>query len=102
MLVPWSNPLWWRFVSHKLLRLLAPWLLLLAALASAVLATRHTLYLLPLLALFAGVGLVVLGRRLPATERLLPVRLVVAFWYLNLFAAQALIAFARNRRLHLW
>jgi cellulose synthase/poly-beta-1,6-N-acetylglucosamine synthase-like glycosyltransferase len=102
LLAPWSNPLWWRFVSHKLLRLLAPWLLLLAALASAVLATRHALYLLPLLALFAGVGLVVLGRRLPATERLLPVRLVVAFWYLNLFAAQALIAFARNRRLHLW
>jgi hypothetical protein len=30
------------------------------------------------------------------------VRLVVAFWYLHLFAAQALIAFARNRRLHLW
>jgi cellulose synthase/poly-beta-1,6-N-acetylglucosamine synthase-like glycosyltransferase len=102
LLAPWSNPLWWRFVSHKLLRLLAPWLLLLAALASAVLATRHALYLLPLLALFGGIGLVVLGRRLPATERLLPVRLVVAFWYLNLFAAQALIAFARNRRLHLW
>jgi cellulose synthase/poly-beta-1,6-N-acetylglucosamine synthase-like glycosyltransferase len=102
LLVPWSNPLWWRFVSHKLLRLLAPWLLLLAALASAVIATRHALYLLPLLALFAGVGLVVLGRRMPATEHLLPVRLVVAFWYLNLFAAQALIAFARNRRLHLW
>jgi len=102
LLLPWSNPLWWRFVSHKLLRLLAPWLLLLLALASAVLATRHALYVLPLLSLVGGFGLVVLGRRLPAAGQLWPVRLVVAFWYLNLFAAQALIAFARNRRLHLW
>ena len=102
LLVPWSNPLWWRFVSHKLLRLLAPWLMLLLTLSSAVLATRHALYLVPLLALVAGVGLVVLAQRLPAAGHMWPVRLVVAFWYLNLFAAQALIAFARNRRLHLW
>jgi uncharacterized membrane protein YbhN (UPF0104 family) len=60
------------------------------------------LYLVPLLALVAGVGLVVLAQRLPAAGHMWPVRLVVAFWYLNLFAAQALIAFARNRRLHLW
>jgi hypothetical protein len=32
----------------------------------------------------------------------LPIRLLTAFCYLNLFAAQALLAFARNRRLHLW
>ena len=43
-----------------------------------------------------------LAQRLPAAGHMWPVRLVVAFWYLNLFAAQALIAFARNRRLHLW
>jgi cellulose synthase/poly-beta-1,6-N-acetylglucosamine synthase-like glycosyltransferase len=102
LLLPWRNPLWWRFVSHKLLRLLAPWLLLLLALTSAVLATRHAVCALAGLSLVGGAGLVVLGRWLPAVGRVLPVRLVVAFWYLNLFAAEALIAFARNRRLHLW
>ena len=102
LLVPWSNPLWFRFVSHKLLRLLAPWLLLLFALTTALLATRHPAYaLLPLL-LLAGMTLVALERRLPAAGRWLPVRLAVAFYYLNLFAAEALVVFTRNRGLHLW
>jgi cellulose synthase/poly-beta-1,6-N-acetylglucosamine synthase-like glycosyltransferase len=102
LLLPGSNPLWFRFVSHKLLRLLAPWLLLLLALSTTVLATRHAIYALLLLALLAGAALVVLGRWLPVAGRWLPVRLAVAFYYLNLFAAQALIAFTRNRGLHLW
>ena len=102
LLLPWRNPLWWRFVSHKLLRLLAPWLLLLLALSSAALATRHAVCALTVLSLAGGAVLVVLGRWLPAVRDVLPVRLAVAFWYLNLFAAEALIAFARNRRLHLW
>lgn len=28
LLVPWKNRLWWQFVSHKLMRLLVPWLLI--------------------------------------------------------------------------
>jgi cellulose synthase/poly-beta-1,6-N-acetylglucosamine synthase-like glycosyltransferase len=102
LLLPASNPLWFRFVSHKLLRLLAPWLLLLLGLSTAVLATRHMIYALLLLVLLAGVALVMAGRWLPAAGRWLPIRLAVAFYYLNLFAAQALIAFTRNRGLHLW
>jgi cellulose synthase/poly-beta-1,6-N-acetylglucosamine synthase-like glycosyltransferase len=37
LLVPWRNPLWLQFVSHKLLRLAVPWLLLAMLAASAVL-----------------------------------------------------------------
>lgn len=102
LLSPKSNPLWFRFVSHKLLRLLAPWLLLLLALTTAVLATRHPMYAWVLLLLLAGMALVVVERLLPVAGRWLPVRLAVAFYYLNLFAAQALFAFTRNRGLHLW
>ncbi|NUO74005.1 MAG: glycosyltransferase family 2 protein [Frateuria sp.] len=102
LLLPWRNPLWFRFVSHKLLRLLAPWLLLGLALAVALLATRHTLFAAIALALAAAVAAVVAGRHVPALGGRLPVRLLTAFCYLNLFAAQALVAFARNRRLHLW
>lgn len=29
-LLPWRNPIWWEFVSHKLARLASPWLLALA------------------------------------------------------------------------
>ena len=102
LLSPARNPLWFRFVSHKVLRLLAPWLLLLLALTTAVLATRHAMYAWLLLLLLAGMALVVVERLLPVAGRWLPVRLAVAFYYLNLFAAQALIAFTRNRGLHLW
>lgn len=102
LLAPWSNPLWFRFVSHKLLRLLAPWLLLMLALTAATLARDYAICALTMLFLLAGTALVVTGWLLPAAGRRLPVRLAVAFFHLNLFAAQALFAFTRNRRLHLW
>lgn len=102
LLSPWTNPQWFRFVSHKLLRLLAPWLLLGLTLTGAVLATRHWLCLLTVLAIGIGALLVLVGRLMPPTGRWLPVRLAVAFFYMNLFAAQAVVAFARNRGLHLW
>lgn len=102
LLLPWRNPLWFRFVSHKLLRLLAPWLLLALGLSAALLAPRHPLFAATALGLLAALTAVVAGRFVPALGGRLPVRLLTAFCYLNLFAAQALLAFARNRRLHLW
>jgi cellulose synthase/poly-beta-1,6-N-acetylglucosamine synthase-like glycosyltransferase len=102
LLLPWRNPLWWRFVSHKLLRLMAPWLLVSLSFTSAVLASSHMIGALMLVLLIGGAMLAVLGRLLPTFGRMLPVRLIIAFCYLNLFAAQGLIAFARNRSLHLW
>ena len=102
LLLPSANPLWFRFVSHKLLRLLAPWLLVVFALATTDLARHHPFYAVVLAALVLGALLVLLERMQPLTGRWLPVRLAVAFFYLNLFAAQALLTFARNRGLHLW
>jgi cellulose synthase/poly-beta-1,6-N-acetylglucosamine synthase-like glycosyltransferase len=37
-LVPWRNPIWWQFVSHRALRLVVPWALIALLLASAVLS----------------------------------------------------------------
>ena len=102
LLLPWRNPAWFRFVSHKLLRLLGPWLLLMLALTSACLATSYLACAVVLVMLLIGASLVVIGRLQPAPVRWLPVRLAVAFFYLNLFAAQAVVSFARNRGLHLW
>jgi cellulose synthase/poly-beta-1,6-N-acetylglucosamine synthase-like glycosyltransferase len=102
LLLPWCNPLWFRFVSHKLLRLLAPWLMVALTLSSGLLVTRHPMYAIAFGGLVAGLLLVGLARLQPPLGRLLPLRIAVAFFYLNLFAAQALLAFARNRRLHIW
>ncbi|MDQ0008002.1 cellulose synthase/poly-beta-1,6-N-acetylglucosamine synthase-like glycosyltransferase [Luteibacter jiangsuensis] len=102
LLAPWRNPLWFRFVSHKLLRLFAPWLILALTVSTGLLFTRHPMYALAFGGLIGGLLLVALARLQPPLGRLLPLRIAVAFFYLNLFAAQALLAFARNRRLHLW
>jgi poly-beta-1,6-N-acetyl-D-glucosamine synthase len=41
-LVPWRNRLWWQFVSHRVLRLVVPWLLLAMLISSA--ASSSTFY----------------------------------------------------------
>lgn len=102
LLLPWRNRIWARFVSHKLLRLLAPWLLLMLAMCSMAMATRHRICALTMLALLGGLTLLLLDRLMPVPKRWLPIRLTVAFSHVNLSAAQALMTFARNRGLQLW
>lgn len=102
LLDPSANPLWFRFVSHKLLRLVAPWAILVLLAATCVLATRGTFYQACLwLALAAGF-LLLLARVLPALSRSLPVRLLSAFLHMNLYSAEAAIAFARRDATRLW
>ncbi len=36
LLIPWRNRIWWQFLSHKMMRLAVPWLLLVAIVASAI------------------------------------------------------------------
>jgi cellulose synthase/poly-beta-1,6-N-acetylglucosamine synthase-like glycosyltransferase len=102
LLDPRANPLWFRFVSHKLLRLAAPWAILVLLAATCVLATRATFYLACLWLAAAAVLLLMLARVLPALSRSLPVRLLSAFFHMNLYSAQAAIAFARRDATHLW
>jgi len=60
-LLPWRNPIWVQFVSHKLLRLAVPWALLAVLLASCLL--NGALYRLALIAqlLLYGVALLALA-----------------------------------------
>ncbi|MFT3756170.1 MAG: glycosyltransferase family 2 protein [Pseudoxanthomonas sp.] len=102
LVVPFRNPLWFRFVSHKLLRLLVPWLLCVLAVSSTILAFSHPLYLACLLAGLGGLALVMAASWLPSLSEWMPVRLLSTFLYMNLYAGQALVAYVRNPRLHLW
>jgi biofilm PGA synthesis N-glycosyltransferase PgaC len=62
-LLPWSNPIWWQFLSHKLARLVAPWallgllatnLVLIAPIYRLTLAAQLGLYALGLIGLTGG------------------------------------------------
>jgi|HubBroStandDraft_4_1064222.scaffolds.fasta_scaffold06582_4 biofilm PGA synthesis N-glycosyltransferase PgaC len=60
-LLPWRNPIWAQFVSHKLLRLVVPWMLLGVFLASSLL--DGTIYRIALVAqvIFYGLALIALA-----------------------------------------
>lgn len=102
LLDPFANPAWFRFCCHKLLRLAAPWLSVALAIATAVLAPAHPFYALALAVLLAAAGLLLLSALWAPLGRARLVRLLAAYWHMNLYAAQAPFAFARNPRLHLW
>jgi cellulose synthase/poly-beta-1,6-N-acetylglucosamine synthase-like glycosyltransferase len=102
LLNPLANPLWFRFVSHKLLRLVAPWAILALLAATCVLATRGGFYLACLWLAATAMLLLLLARVLPPLSRSLPVRLLSAFFHMNLYSAEAAIAFARRDATHLW
>ena len=70
--IPGGHPLAWRLWGHKWLRLLAPWLLLMALASNVALALTGNYFYLALLALQLGsYALAVLARRHPARRRVL-------------------------------
>ncbi len=99
-IAPWlltpRNPLLFRFVSHKLARLLVPlWLVLMllaAGLGSGL--PWHTLFALQLV----FYALATLGLALPAARRLKPVAVATTFLMLNAAAALAFYNFIAGRK----
>lgn len=88
-LLPWRNPIWWQFVSHKLLRLVVPWALLVMLFTSALLP--QPFYRFAFWAQMAGYALaglsVLLGKRVKlgvasaaASFLVLNAAAWVAFW----------------------
>ena len=87
-LLPWRNPVWWQFISHKLLRLVVPWALLAMLILSATLPGR----LYPLLFWYqvGFYGLALLGNFGPVARQLRPAAVAASLVVLN---AAAWIAF---------
>ncbi|HEY6376684.1 MAG TPA: glycosyltransferase family 2 protein [Edaphobacter sp.] len=98
-LSPWllslANPLLFRFISHKLLRLLVPLLLVLMLVASAMISGPVFRAIFWLQILFYV--LAVLGSLSPSTRRLKPVAIANTFVMLNAAAALAFYNFATGR-----
>jgi poly-beta-1,6-N-acetyl-D-glucosamine synthase len=98
-LAPWllsaANPLLFRFISHKLLRLLVPLLLVLMLIASG--AADGSVFRALFWCQIAFYGLAVLGMVSPAARRLKPVALANTFVMLNAAAAVAFYNFVVGR-----
>jgi biofilm PGA synthesis N-glycosyltransferase PgaC len=105
LLAPWRNPIWLQFVSHKLMRLLAPLAMAVALLANAILAADPAggvLSRLTFAAQLAAYALAFLGLTSTAANRLRPVKLASAFLSLNWFVVLGFFEFLSNRNAHLW
>jgi cellulose synthase/poly-beta-1,6-N-acetylglucosamine synthase-like glycosyltransferase len=61
LLLPFSNPIWLQYMSHKIGRLLVPWALIAAFVTSAVLAADSWVYRVALILQLAFYGLAALG-----------------------------------------
>jgi hypothetical protein len=102
LLLPWRNPIVVQFVSHKLLRLAAPWAMLSLLAASFALAASSSVYAAALavqLIFYAMPLLALPGSRVRDWRA---VRVAQAFVALNGFAALGLLEFLTNRHAHLW
>jgi hypothetical protein len=69
ILVPYVNPVWLQYASHKIGRLIVPWALVALLIASAALAGRQWFYTLALVAQAGFYGLAALGAWFEARER---------------------------------
>jgi cellulose synthase/poly-beta-1,6-N-acetylglucosamine synthase-like glycosyltransferase len=99
-LAPWmlspANPLLFRFVSHKLLRLLVPLLLLLMLIASAMAGGTFYRAIFCLQVLFYVAA--VFGTLIPSVKQFKPVAIASTFVMLNAAAALAFYNFAAGRK----
>lgn len=102
LLSPISNSIWLQFVSHKMLRLLSPLMLVVIAVSSLLLITRHWgwLVFVGLQAVFYLVA--ISGAVVSAFEKNKIVRSASVFLTLNWFALLGAMEFVRNKKAHLW
>jgi poly-beta-1,6-N-acetyl-D-glucosamine synthase len=67
LLVPWLNPCWWRFLSHKIMRLIVPFALLLLFASGMML--HGGFYMAATAAQLLFYGMALAGCRVPAVRR---------------------------------
>lgn len=102
LLLPWRNPLWLRFLSHKVLRLLVPFALAAALVSNLVLLGAHPAMQVLLAIQATGYVSAAAGWAWPTLRGVLPVRLATTFLEMNVYAALGLLDFLRQRHSHLW
>lgn len=102
---PLRNPIFVQFFSHKVMRLIAPYALLLLLLSNALIVLTGSpsdIYVLLLSAQLVCYALAAIGMLWSASQRLVVVRLPAAFVQLNWFAVLGFVHFLRRGDAHLW
>lgn len=98
--LPWRNRIWWQYLSHKLLRLCVPWLLL--TLLFLCLAIGTPLFLWLLAAQLACYALAFLGLIPTCAARIPLASAAASFVVLNVAAAAGLLVWLTGRHTRAW
>jgi cellulose synthase/poly-beta-1,6-N-acetylglucosamine synthase-like glycosyltransferase len=102
LLNPIKNPLWWQFISHKMLRLIAPILLVVALVANWFIVSDHPLLMLSFIGQLIVHGLVLLSVIFDGLRRFMPIRIIRAFHDMMYFTVLGAWTFIRGRQLSSW
>jgi Glycosyltransferases, probably involved in cell wall biogenesis len=94
LFVPWQNPVWFQFLSHKVFRLLVPYALVLALASAAADSSPWMRLVAAIQGVFYGVA--VSGILFPRVRENRLVSFAVVFVELNWAAVQALYKFLRR------
>lgn len=89
-------------ISHKLMRWLTPWFLLLFFLLNALIADEGVFYSLLFLGQLAFYGLAVVAHFLPALQSISVIKLVYFFVQVNIALLDASIKFIAGQRMTTW
>ncbi len=100
LLDPWSNPVWWQYLSHKLGRLLVPFALISLLASSSVVTDRTYNGFAVVQGLFWACALG--GTLCPTIQRFRPIGLASVFLQLNLAAVLGLAYFSLRRTDAVW
>ena len=95
LLVPFVNPVWLQYVSHKIGRLVVPWALVGLLLSTIALAQQHVLFALLLAGQGIFYGLALSGALFQVRDRL--ARVAYTFVVMNVSAVAGLLALRRVR-----
>jgi cellulose synthase/poly-beta-1,6-N-acetylglucosamine synthase-like glycosyltransferase len=102
LLSPRANPIWWQFVSHKMLRLLAPLLLVAALVSNWLIADLHPILMATLIGQLLVHGLVLLSLMFDNLRAFRVIRIARAFHDLMYFTVLGAWTFFRGRALSSW
>ncbi len=99
VLAPWRNPVWLQFLSHKMMRLVAPWALLTLLLTS--LLAPGPMYQMAFACQLVGYAAALLGLWAPVA-RVRPLTVAASFLMLNAAAWVAFWVWATGRTERAW
>ncbi len=102
LLNPLKNAIWFQFVSHKILRLLSPFLLAIMLLASLIASQNSMLFTLVFVLQVFVYCLLLLCIKVPALLKIRIIKLAYSFMALMYFSLLGFIFFITKKHLELW